>query len=402
MKRLLCLLGFCLVLLPAAGGSQTTSPSATAPSNPSAAAAPQAPAPQAMSQGEKKPGDDAIMSFEEYDPKSTLVVPEHPKTRAKFPFIDVHNHQEAHKMTPAQVDKLVSDMDGLNMAVMNNLSGGWGDTLATGVKNLKGRYPKRFTEFANVDFKRIDEPNFGENAARQLEHDVKVGGAQGLKIFKNLGMFVTDKNGQRVHTDDPRIDPVWDKCAELGIPVLIHTGEPSPFWLPWDKHNERWLELKQFPERRRTDPRFASFEVTMEEQHNMFRKHPKTIFIAAHLDWLGNDLGRLGKLMDEMPNVYTEIGAVLHELGRQPKAARAFFLKYQDRILFGKDIWEPSEYYVYFRVLETEDEYFDYYRKRHAFWKMYGLGLPDEVLKKVYYKNALRIIPGIDKAAFPE
>lgn len=399
MKRLLCLLGFCLVLLPAAGGSQTTSPSATAPS---AAAAPQAPAPQAMSQGEKKPGEDVIMSFEEYDPKSTLVVPEHPKTRAKFPFIDVHNHQEAHKMTPAQVDKLVSDMDGLNMAVMNNLSGGWGDTLATGVKNLKGRYPKRFTEFANVDFKRIDEPNFGENAARQLEHDVKVGGAQGLKIFKNLGMFVTDKTGQRVHTDDPRIDPVWDKCAELGIPVLIHTGEPVAFWSPWDKHNERWLELKQFPERRRTDPRFASFEETMAEQHNLFRKHPKTIFIDAHLGWLGNDLGRLGKLMDEMPNVYTEIGAVLHELGRQPKAARAFFLKYQDRILFGKDIWEPSEYYVYFRVLETEDEYFDYYRKRHAFWKMYGLGLPDEVLKKVYYKNALRIIPGIDKAAFPD
>jgi predicted TIM-barrel fold metal-dependent hydrolase len=382
MKRFLCLL--CLALLPAQGGGQT-------------AAAPQTATPAA---GATKP-DDVIMSFEDYEPKSTLVVPEHPKTRAKYPFIDVHNHQDADEMTPAQVDKLVADMDGLNMAVMNNLSGGWGETLAKGVRNLKTRYPKRFTEFANVDFKRIDEPDFGVNAARQLEQDVKVGGAQGLKIFKNLGMFVTDKTGARVHTDDPRIDPVWDKCAELGIPVLIHTGEPSPFWSPWDRHNERWLELKQYPSRRRTDPRFASFEVTMEEQHNLFRKHPKTIFIAAHLDWLGNDLGRLGRLLDEMPNVYTEIGAVLHEIGRQPRAARAFFIKYQDRVLFGKDIWEPSEYHVYFRVLETQDEYFDYYRKRHAFWKMYGLDLPDEVLKKLYYKNALRIIPGIDKSAFP-
>jgi predicted TIM-barrel fold metal-dependent hydrolase len=389
MKRLLYLL--CLALLPAQGGSQT----AAAPKAPTAAPPPAVQVPA-------KPGEEPTMSFEDYDPKSTLVVPQHPKTRAKFPFIDIHNHQDAAHMTPAQVDKLVADMDGLNMAVMNNLSGGWGDELAQGMKNFKGRYPKRFTEFANVDFSKIDEPNFGANAARQLEHDVRVSGAQGLKIFKNLGMFVKDKNGQRVHTDDPRIDPVWDKCAELGIPVLIHTGEPVAFWSPWDRHNERWLELKQFPGRRRTDPFFASFEQTMEEQHNLFRKHPKTIFIAAHLDWLGNDLGALGKLLDEMPNVYTEIGAVLHELGRQPRAARAFFLKYQDRILFGKDIWEPSEYYVYFRVLETDDEYFDYYRKRHAFWKMYGLDLPDEVLKKVYYKNALRIVPGIDRSAFPE
>src|SRR4029077_16229051 len=269
MKRLLYLL--CLALLPAQGGSQT----ATAPKAPSAAPPPSAQVPT-------RPGEEETMSFEDYDPKSTLVVPQHPKTRAKYPFIDIHNHQDAAHMTPAQVDKLVADMDGLNMAVMNNLSGGWGDELAQGMKNFKGRYPKRFTEFANVDFSKIDEPNCGANAPRQLEHDVRVTGAQGLKIFKNLGMFVKDKNGQRVHTDDPRIDPVWDKCAELGIPVLIHTGEPVAFWSPWDRHNERWLELKQFPGRRRTDPFFASFEQTMEEQHNLFRKHPKTIFIAAH------------------------------------------------------------------------------------------------------------------------
>ncbi|MFP5245649.1 MAG: amidohydrolase family protein [Thermoanaerobaculia bacterium] len=341
----------------------------------------------------------APMSFEEYDPKSTLVVAEHPRTRAKFPFIDIHNHQRR-DMSAADVDKLVADMDRIGMAVMVNLSGGTGDSLQQGLSTLS-RYPTRFVAFANVDLRKIDEPDFGVNAAKQLEQDVK-NGAVGLKIFKNLGMFLTDKSGKRVPTDDPRLDPIWAKAGELGIPVLIHTGEPVAFWSPVDKHNERWLELQQFPDRRRDDPKFASFEQTMAEQHNLFRKHRKTKFIAAHLGWLGNDLTRLGKLLDELPNVYTEIGAVLHELGRQPRAARAFLIKYQDRVLMGKDIWNADEYATYFRVLETEDEYFDYYRKRHAFWKMYGLGLPDEVLRKIYYKNALALLPRVDRAAFGE
>lgn len=338
-------------------------------------------------------GQSASISFEEYDPKSTLVVPEHPRTRAKFPFIDVHNHQR----NVTDTAKLLVDMDRINMAVMVNLSGGSGASLA---QNASVMARPRFVHFANVDLRGIDDPDFGTRAAAQLEADVKAG-AVGLKVFKNLGMFLTDKSGKRVPTDDPRLDPIWKKAGELKIPVLIHTGEPVAFWSPVDKHNERWLELNQFPDRRRTDPKFASFEQTMGEQHNLFRKHPRTTFINAHLGWLGHDLARLGKLMDELPNMYTEIGAVLHELGRQPRAARAFLIKYQDRVLMGKDIWNPDEYATYFRVLETEDEYFDYYRKRHAFWKMYGLGLPDEVLKKIYYKNALRIIPGLDKSAFP-
>jgi predicted TIM-barrel fold metal-dependent hydrolase len=348
---------------------------------------------------EEKP-QPATMDFNEYEPKSTLVVPEHPRTRAKFPFIDVHNHQ-SRTMSEAEAQKLVADMDRIGLSVMVNLSGGSGAELTQGLSNLKGRYPKRFVAFANVDFRRIDDPNFGRDAAAQLEQDVK-NGAAGLKIFKNLGMFVVDASGKRVHTDDPRLDPIWDKAGQLGIPVLIHTGEPVAFWSPVDKYNERWLELQQFPNRRRQDAtKFASFDETMGEQWSMFRKHPKTTFIAAHLAWLGNDLGRLGKLLDELPNVYTEIGAVLHELGRQPRAARSFLIKYQDRVLMGKDIWNAEEYATYFRVLETEDEYFDYYRKRHAFWKMYGLGLPDDVLKKIYYKNALKIIPSIDPAGFP-
>ena len=342
----------------------------------------------------------APMTFEEYDPVSTLRVPENPRPRSRFPFIDIHGHQPR-DITAENLAKLVGDMDRINLSVLVNLSGGSGQSFKEGLANQKGRYPKRFVAFANVDLGRISEPDFGESAARQLEEDVR-NGAVGLKIFKNLGMMLVDKSGKRVPTDDSRLDPIFRKAGELGIPVLIHTGEPAPFWLPVDRKNERWLELTQFPNRRRNDPKFASFEQTMGEQHNLFLRHPKTKFINAHLGWLGNDLARLGKLLDELPNVSTEIGAVLHELGRQPRAARAFMIRYQDRVLMGKDIWAPEEYPVYFRVLETEDEYFDYYRKRHAFWKMYGLGLPDEVLKKIYYKNALKLIPSIDASAFPK
>ncbi|HYM61067.1 MAG TPA: amidohydrolase family protein [Thermoanaerobaculia bacterium] len=342
-----------------------------------------------------------VMSIEEYDPKSTLVVPQHPTPRARYPFIDVHNHQDQ-EMSEADTKHLVEEMDGINLQVMVNLSGGSAETFKHRLAGLKGRYPARFVQFANVDFSRIDDPDFGERAAKQLEADVR-NGAQGLKIFKNLGMFVRDAKGNRVHTDDPRLDPIWEKAGDLHIPVLIHTGEPAPFWLPVDKYNERWIELNEFPGRRRSDvTKFASFEETMAEQHNLFRKHPRTTFIDAHLGWLGHDLARLGRLLDELPNVYTEMGAVLYELGRQPRAARAFLIKYQDRVMMGKDIWAANEYPVYFRVLETEDEYFDYYRKRHATWKMYGLGLPDEVLKKIYYKNPLKIIPGIDPSPFPK
>lgn len=338
------------------------------------------------------------MSIEEYEPKSTLVVPQHVVTRAKYPFIDVHNHQRS--LSPAVVDRLIQEMDKLNLRVMVNLSGGSGERLKQGVQTMKGRYPHRFVLFANISFEGIGDPEYGRRAAAQLEQDVR-NGAQGLKVWKNFGMDVTDRQGRRVPVDDPRLDPVWEKCAELKIPVLIHTGDPKQFWDPQDKYNERWLELKQFPSRARPPDRYPPWEQIMGEQHNLFARHPKTIFINAHLGWLGGDLARLGELMDRLPNMYTEIGAVLAELGRQPRFAREWFIKYQDRVLFGKDIWAPDEYHVYFRVLETADEYFDYYRKRHAFWKMYGLDLPDEVLKKLYYKNALRVIPGIDPTGFP-
>jgi predicted TIM-barrel fold metal-dependent hydrolase len=339
------------------------------------------------------------MSIEDYDPKSTLVTPQHTVTRARYPFIDVHNHQ--YSLTPQKVDKLVADMDGINLRIMVNLSGGYGEELKKNVQILKDRYKDRFVVFANMDFSNIDAPDYPERVAKQLEEDVH-SGAQGLKIFKNFGMDLKDTKGQRIHVDDPRFHLVWDLCARLKIPVLIHTAEPWSFFQPQDRFNERWLELKQFPQRARPPDRYPSWETLMAEQHHLFATHPQTIFINAHLGWLGGNLAELGRLMDQMPNMYTEIGAVLAELGRQPRFAREWFIQHQDRVLFGKDIWEPTEYYCYFRVLETADEYFDYYRKRHAFWKMYGLDLPDEVLKKLYYKNALRVIPGLNAAGFPQ
>ena len=183
---------------------------------------------------------------------------------------------------------------------------------------------------------------------------------------------------------------------------MIHAADPKSFWEPLDKSNERWLELKTRPGRKRSDTDPAPWQQIIDEQHRMFKNHPKTTFINAHMGWYANDLKRLGELIEEIPNMYVEIAAVIAELGRQPRNAHDFFVKYQDKILFGKDSWRPEEFPTYFRVLETADEYFPYHKKYHAFWAMYGLNLPDEVLKKVYYKNALKILPGMDKSLFPE
>ena len=333
------------------------------------------------------------MTIDQYNPRSSLVVPSHPLTRARFPFIDVHSHHR--NLSPARVDSLIAAMDAMNMAVMVNLSGSTGDRLGQIIKEMKERYPDRFVVFANLNFDGIDDPDWGANAAAQLERDVEAG-AQGLKIFKNLGMTLTDSTGNRIATDDRRFDPVWAEAGELDIPVLIHTGDPKQFWEPQDRFNERWFELKERPGRIRPPDRFPPWERIMNEQWNVFRRHPNTTFISAHLAWLGGDLARLGRLFDELPNMHAEIGAVLAELGRQPRFAEKWFIRYQDRVLFGKDAWNPEEYHVYFRTLETGDEYFDYYRKRHAFWKLYGLELPDEVLRKLYYDNAVRLIPGLE------
>ncbi|MCM4152448.1 amidohydrolase [Arenibacter sp. N53] len=339
------------------------------------------------------------MSFEEYNPVSTLKVPGKEIYKAKFPFIDVHGHQ--YQMPTQDLSPLIADMDKLNLGIMVNLSGGSGDRIKKSLENIKNHYPNRFAVFANVDFDGVGNPGWAEKAVAQLEADIK-NGAKGLKVYKSLGLRDTDSSGKRLAIDDDRIGAIWDKCAELGVPVLIHSADPKPFWDEVNSDNERWLELKTHPRRKRsaTDP--ASWEQIIGEQHSMFKKHPKTKFINAHMGWYANDLGTLGKLMDEMPNMYVGIGAIIAELGRQPKNAHNFFVKYQDRVLFGKDSWKPEEFPTYFRVLESDDEYFPYHKKYHAFWAMYGMDLPDEVLKKLYYKNALNLIPGLDKSLFPQ
>jgi uncharacterized protein len=357
-----------------------------------------------------KIGDnDGKVTFEEYEPKSTLVTAQHPLKRSKFPFIDVHNHQWEMD-SQEKVAKLVEGMDKLNMGLLVNLSGrGWGAdeaksnaTLYNQIELTQKAFPNRFAIFTNVDFSKIDETDWTEKAVAKLADDVKNHGAKGLKIYKSLG-FSVKGNGKLIPVDDARIDPIWAKCGELGIPVIIHTADPAPFWQPVDSYNERWLELKTHKERKReTSKGDFSWEQLIEQQHNIFRKHPKTTFINAHMGWYPNNLVKLDSLMDVFPNMYVEIGAVIAELGRQPRAAKKFFEKRQDKVLFGKDSYVPDEYETYFRVLETEDEYFPYHKKYHAFWRMYGIGLSDAILKKVYYKNALRIIPGLDKSKFPE
>ena len=335
------------------------------------------------------------MTVEDYRPRSTLVVPENRLTRARFPFVDVHGHQSATRMSPADVDRLVAEMDELNMAVMVNLSGRSGQALVQGLTNMAGRHPGRFVFFANPDFSGVGQPGWGEQAAARLEADVNAGAA-GLKIFKGLGMTNRDVHGARIPVNDPRLAPLWEKAGELGIPVLIHSADPAEFWQPHDRFNERWLELKLRPRRIRPPGAFPPFEAIIAEQHDLFRAHPGTNFIAAHLGWLGNDLGRLGRVLDEIPNMYVGLGAVVHELGRQPRFAREWLIRYQDRVLMGKDAYDKEEFHTYFRVFETTDDYFDYYRRYHAFWQMYGLGLPDDVLRKIYYENAVALVPGID------
>jgi uncharacterized protein len=337
-------------------------------------------------------------TIREYKPKSMLVAPQHPVPRAKFPVIDIHSHQST-PISPADYDRVMKGMEANNLQILVNLSGSSGDRLRQGVDALRGsKYKDRMVLFANINFRESVGPGFGAQAAKQLEADVKAGAA-GLKIFKDLGMFVRKADGSRLHVDDPELDVVWETCARLNVPVLIHVAEPAAFFDPLDYNNERWLELALYQDRRHQTG--VRFEELMTERNNMIHKHPNTRYILAHFGWHANDLARAGKLLDANPNVYYDVAAVLYDFGRQPRAAHEFFVKYQDRILFGKDSYQPDEYPYYWRVFETNDEYFDYYRDYHAFWKLYGIGLPDQVLKKLYYQNALKVTPGLPRAGFP-
>jgi predicted TIM-barrel fold metal-dependent hydrolase len=344
-----------------------------------------------------------VPSIVDYKPRSTLVVPQHQVPRAKFPVIDIHFHPPGSLASPDVMNRVVEAISPLNLRIMISASGASGERLQQTVGAIAASPHKdRFVTFTGVDFGRVAAGGAAQ-AVAQLEADVKAGARGVGEVGKGLGLSIRKPDGSRLELDDPVLDPVWEACARLKIPVLIHTGDPSEFFQPLDLNNERWLEMALFSNRRFNDrSRYPAFDELMAERDRMLMKHPKTIFVLAHLGWHANDLARLGALMDKLPNLHGEVGAILYDLGRQPRTAHAFFVKYQDRLLFGKDSFQPDEYPYYWRVFETADEYFDYYRDYHAFWKLYGMNLPDAVLKKLYYQNALRIVPGLPAGAFPK
>ena len=346
--------------------------------------------------------EEAAPSILDYRPRSTLVAPTHVIKKAKYPAVDFHGHPQGMLGSVESLARLGADLDSLNvrmMIVANNVSG---DALKRTVAtiNASPAMKDRVRVLTGIDFQNVG-PGWAQRAVAQLEADV-VAGAVGIgEIGKDFGQTIRKADGSRLALDDPELDPIWKAAARLKLPVFIHTGDPQEFYQKVDYNNERWLELSLFPGRRVSPDRHPNFEELMKERDNLFRRNPKTTFVAAHMGWHANDLGRLGKMMTEMPNVYVDVGAVLYDIGRQPRASHDFFVKFQDRILFGKDAYQPEEYPYYWRVFETSDDYFDYYRHYHAFWKLYGIGLPDEVLKKVYYKNALTITPRLPQTVWP-
>ncbi len=332
----------------------------------------------------------------DYRPHSTLITAAHPVPRAKYPAIDFHGHVSQLLRSPDGAASLSAALDSIGVRLVIAADNASGDRLTQllATVNATPSLKDRVRFLAGINFRNVG-PGWADQAIAQLRADIAAGAVGVGEIGKGLGLSTKKADGTRLRIDDPELDPIWQECARLGIPVFIHTADPEEFFRPLDYNNERWLELALFPGRRYPPEQFPSFEALLTERDNMFRRNPQTTFVAAHMGWLANDLGRLGKLLDEMPNVYTEVGAVLYDIGRQPRAAHDFFIRYQDRILFGKDSFQPEEYPYYWRVFETRDDYFDYYRNYHAFWKLYGIDLPDSVLKKVYFQNALRITKGL-------
>jgi uncharacterized protein len=335
-------------------------------------------------------------SILDYRPESTLITTDHLVPRPKYPAIDFHGHPPGLDGSTEGLARLGAAMDDIGLRVMIAASNMRGERLRQALAGIRASpaMRDRVRVFTGIEFGDL-QPGWVERAVRQLEADVAAGAVGIGEISKSFGQSIRKADGTRLRIDDPVMDPIWQAAARLRIPVFIHTADPQEFYQPFDNTNERWLELALFPNRRIPEQGHPTFEQLARERDNLFRRHPNTTFVMAHMGWQANDLATLGKLLDELPNVHTEVGAVLYDIGRQPRNARDFFIRYQDRILFGKDSFQPEEYPYFWRVFETDDDYFDYYRPYHAFWKLYGIDLPDEVLRKLYYANALRITPGL-------
>ncbi len=332
--------------------------------------------------------------LKDYTPESMLHVPARTITRAGYPVIDVHSHvndamgiDEEH-VPPAE---LVGRMDRNNIRTIVILTGMWGEKLQKVLDEMVKPYPGRFLVFTQLDWSKIDDPDFSRLMVRQIDDSV-ARGARGLKVLKDLGLGVRDKTGTLIPVDDPRLDPVWEECGRLGIPVFIHTGDPEAFFHPTDAKNERYEELVDHPDWSFYGAGFPGLEALLEARNRVVARHPGTMFVSLHMGWPEN-LEWVAHSLAQYSNLYMEFGAREAELGRQPGATRKLFLTYPDRILFGSDSGSDEKMYRnYFRWLETADEYLEYYGyPEQGRWKIYGLDLPGEVLEKIYHRNAEKI-----------
>ncbi len=344
-----------------------------------------------------------LPSILDYRPRSTLKTAAHPVPKAKYPAIDFHGHPFNQLGSAEGLVELGAALDDINVRLIVAANNVTGETLKKQVALVQASptMKDRVRFLTGIDLRNVG-PGWAERAVAQLEAEVAAGAVGIGEVGKGFGLSTKKADGSRLALDDAALDPIWAAAARLKLPVFIHTADPQEFWQPIDYQNERWLELALFPSRRYPPEEFPAFEQLMTERDNLLRRNPKTTFVIAHMGWHANDLGRLGKLMEELPNVHTEVGAVLYDIGRQPRAAHDFFVKFQDRILFGKDSFQPEEYPYFWRVFETRDDYFDYYRPYHATWKLYGIDLPDAVLKKVYFANALRITSRLPQSGWPK
>jgi len=329
--------------------------------------------------------------LKDFRPRTALVTEDHTPDRARLPVIDAHNHLRHALDNPAE---LIALMDALNIRTIVDLDGGWGDQLDQHLSRLKAPYLDRFAVFAWVDWSEVEEPDFGKAWSSRLRAAVQAG-AQGLKVFKSLGLGYRDQEGHLIPVDDRRLDPVWATAGEVGIPVLIHSADPVAFFWPLDETNERWDELHQHPDWHFYGKDYPSFMELIEAQLRVVERHPKTTFISAHVLSYAENLRYVAQQLDRYPNLFCDFSARMGELGRQPYTSRWFLIEYADRVLFGTDISpNPKTYRIYYRCLETADEYFDYGGGQGRY-HIYGLDLPDEVLRKVYHENACRLIPGL-------
>jgi len=339
-----------------------------------------------------------VLLVEDYLPQSRLVVPEHRVERAKFPAIDAHVHlgQWGGRWAVEDVGALIERMDRCNIKAIVNLDGGIGDQLQRNLERYKEPYPDRFAVLMTPDWATCARPGWEEKLPRQLEEAIAAG-ADGMKIFKSLGLRVRDERGDLLRMDDERLDSLWARAGELGVPVLFHIADPVAFSTPLDRFNERWDELHQHPDWSFYHPQYPTFMELMEQQAHLLAKHSEVTFQSAHVASYAENLQWVGELLDAHPNFYVDISERIAELGRQPYTAREWFIKYQDRIVFGTDRPPLGPWYeIYFRFLETFDEYFPHGPEqppRQGRWNIYGVGLPDEVLETIYHQNAEKIYP---------